>query len=219
MIQRQCFWAALLIHFLLLFGTSVYWVTQMQPQPRPSLTIPSAVPSYVYKQPNVPSTTVKSQLPSPTSNDAELPKQSVLPPSQQESVANNQPVSTHSTAVRKVKEFNVMDLASKEDPVHLIGDKDVNVPLLTLLGKALTAKLIYPKIAVDFRVRGLVLVGFTIHPDGHITNEQLVRSSGAGVLDEEAMRALHAIAPVPNVAEYVTEPKFMVVGILFGYQA
>jgi TonB family protein len=84
-----------------------------------------------------------------------------------------------------------------------------------LLGKALTAHIVYPKIAADFRVKGLVLIRLTLHPDGQVSDIELVRSSSADVLDQEALRGARAIATIPKVNIYLKQPKSMVVGLLF----
>jgi TonB family protein len=97
----------------------------------------------------------------------------------------------------------------------LIGDKKINKPLLTLLGKALTVRLIYPKSAIDLNVKGTSIIGFLLYPDGHIIHIQLLKTSGAQVLDEAALTAARQMSPVNHVAQYLTQPKFMVIGIIF----
>ena len=84
------------------------------------------------------------------------------------------------------------------------------------MGQAIGRQLIYPRIAMDFNLRGVAYVGFTLRPDGYVTNVKLVKSSNAGVLDDEAVRAISSISPVRGVDPYVKEPKFMIVGIIFG---
>lgn len=102
------------------------------------------------------------------------------------------------------------------EAINLVGDKKVvPKPLIILLGKALAKHLVYPKIAVDFKLRGMSFVGFVLHPDGTLSNVQLIQSSKAGVLDDEAIAAVSAISPVKNVNEYVDKPKKLVVGIIF----
>ncbi|WP_172622793.1 energy transducer TonB [Aquicella siphonis] len=191
----------------------------MKTDPKPSLNVPPSLPSYVYREASVPRSNVlrENNLPARANHTgtlAVLSRQSAGRPTE---AANR--ITPSLPAVRKINQFNVVNLAKKSEPVHLIGDKNVDVPLLALIGKALTSRLAYPKIAIDFNVRGLVLIGFTIHPDGHITDAQLVKTSGAGVLDDEALRALRSIALVPEVNAYLHEPRFMVVGILFGTHA
>jgi protein TonB len=162
-------------------------------------------------------------IPAYVSEDQQTP--SVL---QQENKKNDRPVADDGiekpiateAAAKSAKAQNANQLTqidlSKDEPVHMIGNKSIDNPLLTLLGKALTKQLFYPKIALDFRVVGVVLIGFMLHPDGHITDVKLMRSSQAGVLDEAVVKAVHAISPVPHVTQYLKQPKFLVISIIFG---
>jgi TonB family protein len=97
----------------------------------------------------------------------------------------------------------------------LIGDKKIDKPLLTLLGKALTAHLVYPKPAIDLNVKGTSVIGFLLYPNGQVSDVQLLRTSRADVLDKAALAAASAIAPVQHAAHYIDKPKFMVIGIIF----
>ncbi len=212
-VQRYSLAIAVLFHLLLLFGMTYVVTIRLQEHRKPGLDIPPAIESYVYNN-AVNSPAEQPQVP-------KLPGQQINAAVRQHDAQRPNPVASNAdrpdlSMLRKVKQFNVMNVSRKTEPVHLIGDKNVAAPLLVLLGKALTARLVYPKIAIDFNVRGLVLVGFVLHPDGTISDSQLVRSSGAGVLDNEAMRALNAISPVPDVSPYLNEPRFLVIGILFG---
>lgn len=102
------------------------------------------------------------------------------------------------------------------EAIHLVGDKKKPPkPLVKLIGIALTRHLIYPKIAIDFNVKGTAMVGFTIHPDGQVTDVKLVKSSSAKILDDAALTAVRDMSPVPGVHGYVSAPKFLVIGILF----
>jgi TonB family protein len=112
---------------------------------------------------------------------------------------------------------NMMETSRpQEEAVHLIGDKHTPAkPLMKLIGKALTAHLIYPSIAKDFNVKGSVLVGFLLHPNGEVTEAQLIHSSGAQVLDQAALTGVKTMSPINNVSPYVKQPRFLIIGILF----
>ncbi len=97
----------------------------------------------------------------------------------------------------------------------MIGDKKIDKPLLTLLGKALTRYLVYPKSALDLNVKGTSVIGFLLYPDGHVTDVQLLRTSGAEVLDKSALAAANAIGPVSHISQYLDQPKWMVIGIIY----
>jgi TonB family protein len=99
--------------------------------------------------------------------------------------------------------------------VQLVGDKKIDKPLLTLLGKALTKHLVYPKSALDLNVKGTSIIGFLLYPDGRVSDVQLLRTSRAEVLDNAALAAANAISPVNHVGPYLAKPKFMVIGIIF----
>jgi TonB family protein len=101
------------------------------------------------------------------------------------------------------------------EAVHLIGKKKLDKPLLKIIGKALTASFIYPKIAADFHTRGTVVVGFTLYPDGHITALKLVQSSSADVLDQAVLAAVNRMSPVKNVGPYVDKPQYIEFGVIF----
>lgn len=201
-IERQCFFLAFTCHLLLFLLLSLVWITRENIEKSPGMEIPPSVQSYVYRE------QVNPTLQQDSSQTSVL----------QATTDTGSQIKAALPRVHKVNQFNAMNVSNRSEPVNLIGDKNVNVPLLTLLGKAFTAQLAYPKIAVDFHLKGLVLVGFTLHPDGSISEAQLVKTSGAGVLDDEAMRALLALSPIPNVSSYLNEPKFMVIGIMFGYK-
>lgn len=201
-IQRNSFWLVLLCHCLLFAGLSFEWVAsnklfKMEEKDKPSLFIPSYV-SHDQSMPNLQEkSTEVSQKTVPTSKlGIEKPAKTARP------VLS----STHPIDISRSKET---------EPVHLIGDKKIDRPLLTLLGKALTKHLIYPKSALDLNVKGTSVIGFLLYPDGHVTNVQLLQSSRAAVLDNAALMAANAISPVNQVSQYIDKPKFMVIGIIF----
>ncbi|MDR3478677.1 MAG: TonB family protein [Gammaproteobacteria bacterium] len=105
------------------------------------------------------------------------------------------------------KQHETQDIATK---------KGVDNLLLKLLSQATAAKLVYPKIAEDFRLRGTVKLKFLLFPDGRITQVSLVESSGSTVLDSAAMDTIRAISPVHGVDKYLQSPKIIQAGIIYG---
>lgn len=199
MLQRHSFWLALGLHMLALLTATIVLINPHVPEPRPEVNIPS----YVYHE-TLQAPAEKSQ---PKSN----------PPQPQNGFEKPQPNEPEQTQEgNTTSQMQVINISKPSEPVHLIGDKTIDAPLLTLIGKALTRQLIYPKIALDFNIRGTPLIGFLLHPDGTISDVQLVRSSGAGVLDSEAIRAALSISPLKHVNAYLQEPKYLVIGIIFG---
>lgn len=199
LIQRNSFCLAVILHALLLLGFSVVLVLPHADEPRPDITIPSYVYHEAPKQAEAkaPSETHEAQA----KNGIEKAEQTQAQPEAEQ---------------KQPSEPQVLNISKPTEPVRLIGDKTIEAPLLTLLGKALTKKLKYPKIALDFSIRGTAVIGFLLQPDGTVLNAQLVRTSGAGVLDAEAIRAIYAISPLMHTDTYLKEPKYLLIGIIFG---
>ena len=194
---KHGFWISLLLHLLLLFCLIVVIVFQPKDEEREGLYIPS----YTYQEPVRPviqQTEVKPEKPMVKNG---LQKRTMANKPRRYEI----PTETQSETISR-----------SEDGVHIVGDKKLDKPLIKLLGQAIGRQLIYPRIALDFNLRGTAYVGFTLRPDGYLTNVKLIKSSNAGVLDDEAVRAISAISPVHGVDPYVKEPEFMVVGIIFG---
>jgi len=198
-LQRNSFWLALLIHLLLFFLVfSVFLPKNLQEKSR-ALTIPS----YIYH---------------------EEQSHSVQYQEKQKNILKNQiPISPHGiqkpaieNAIHELTQPFSRSASESLEPVHLIGEKGVPKPLIILLGKALTAHLLYPKIATDFNLHGVAVIGFILHPDGQVTDVRLVESSHAEVLDEDAILAAKEMSPVKNVNAYLKAPKYIVFGIIFG---
>lgn len=193
--QYKFFWLSILFHLILFLSLSLSVLFQFKPEKRPSLYIPS----YVYQ----------GEMNTPVQHNT--PKNIVTSKNGIE-----KPSTSHSSGVPSANQFQPVKSANDADPVHLIGEKNVDAPLLKLLGQAISKHLVYPKIALDFNTKGVVLVRFTVHPDGTVTDIQMVKSSSAGVLDEAAIAAINAMTPGNNVGKYVDKPKSMVFGIIFG---
>ncbi|OGT62516.1 MAG: hypothetical protein A3E85_00710 [Gammaproteobacteria bacterium RIFCSPHIGHO2_12_FULL_45_12] len=195
---RHSFWLSIALHFLLVTGYGLVWFRFPEKQEkRPD----KYVPAYVYHPKPLPEvTTARQEKQLPTAKTGIEKKTSRAEPMP----TKNAFATTISLSTRAA------------EPLRLIGDKGVDKPLLTLLGKAISARLTYPKIAVDFNVHGVALVGFTLHPDGQVTGVKLMQTSQAGVLDEAALSAVMAMTPGKKVGAFLTAPKFLVVGIIFG---
>lgn len=195
--QKYSIWLSFLGH--LLFFLSFFFIVRFQSK----LEQPPAlyVPAYIYHQEV-----------SPVMQQQAL-RQPVLAA---EKTGSEKPMENNATAGVNLHQPTTENSAKNTEPVHLIGEKNVDKPLIVLLGKAITAHLIYPKSAVDFNVKGTAVVRFLLHPDGQVTDVQLLRSSSANVLDKAALDAIYAISPVKKADLYLTQPKFMVIAIIFG---
>ncbi len=202
--QKSSLWVSLILHLLVFFLFFMSFNHQKNLLEKPALY----VPAYLYhrnssKAASRPQFLSKRNLPiSPTGIEKSIDNHEV--PLNNTNSAKNMPSETKATL-------------KEHDPIHLLGDnKKTPKPLIKILGRALTASLIYPKSAVDFGIRGVAYVRFLLYPDGHITNVQLIQSSKTGVLDQAALDAVNAISPVKHVDPYLKEPKYIVFGFIFG---
>lgn len=199
-IQKYSFWLAVLLHLLFFLGVSYVWITHNIVEEKPAATY---IPSYAYHE----------------SSSAAAFQQSSTQTPQKEIPTSKSGIQKPVFNTRSVRFNQVVDISSSKnsEPVHLIGDtKKTPQPLIILLGKALTAKLIYPRAAIDLTVKGVSVIGFLLHPDGHVTDVQLLKTSRADVLDQAALAAAREISPVKNVSQFINEPKPIVFGIIFG---
>jgi TonB family protein len=190
LLQKNVFWLglALLFHLFLWLTFSMSFRFPITQEKKPSLYISS----YTY-------TETKPSVRNPLKQNEKSEKNGIEHFSKP----------TFSAPEQRVKKSN-----DTED-IHLIGDKKTDQPLIKLLGKALTAHLLYPKAALDFYLRGTVYVRFMIHPDGEITDIQLLQSSGTSILDNAALSGIRAMSPVSNVGRYLHDAKYLVVGVIF----
>lgn len=195
--QKHSFWIALLCHVLLFLSFVLTWNYQFEIKERPSLYIPS----YVYREQSNPAIPQKN---TDSSKDVTTSPNGI-----------EKPAKERSHVVPSANQLQEITSSKSVEGVHLIGDKQIDNKLLELLGKALTAHLVYPKSAIDFNVKGTSMVGFTVWPNGNVTDIQLVESSGAEVLDKAALVATHAISPVKTISPYVKQAQYLIIGFVF----
>ena len=69
--------------------------------------------------------------------------------------------------------------------------------VLAMIRRQVLAARHYPEAARRAGIEGTVLVGFEIGPDGGVFRLMLRRSSGSGLLDEEALATIRRAAPFP----------------------
>jgi protein TonB len=200
-LQRNSFWLALLLHLLIFFIFAIFLIPKKMLDENRELTIPS----FLYQE--------STETPIAHS---EAPKQKRLEKKKIPVSENGieKPVTEH--APQELNQLVPKSAAESSEPVHLVGEKGVAKPLIILLGKALTAHLAYPKIAIDLNIRGVPVIGFVVHPDGRVTDIRLVKSSSTDILDKAAIQAAQSISPVKNVGLYLKEPKYIIFGIIFG---
>lgn len=216
-IQYACLLLSVLLHVLLFMTFSAVFTFSPKPLPKVS---EEYLPAYLDQSHN--------QQAMETQSGSAVQSQPLATPKKMQTAENGieKPIpiaKTTPTPAEKraaMHQLNqAMDVRAPDegDPVHMIGDKNKAVqPLLKLLGISLTHHLRYPKSAVDFNIKGTAVLGFTLYPDGHITNIELLQSSHAGVLDQAAVNALAAVSPLKDTSRFVKKPQYMVIGIMFG---
>lgn len=197
-LERNSFYLSLLIHGLLLLPYFLFWQAWFPIEKKPALYIPS----YVAPKPLLVSDSTRSTAPA------------AMRRVETSEFGIDKPIVAR--LVRGALANSATARSENSQQVQMVGDKKVDKPLIKLLGQALAAHLIYPKSAVDFRLRGTTLVGFHLHPDGMVTDVQVVRTSGAEVLDRAAVAAAEAMSPVKAVSQFVPQTRFLVAGIIFG---
>ena len=208
---------SLLLHLLLLLSISTFIILQ---QPKENKKIPDLyTPSYVYKggttaKPAPQKTQAKQQVASansqiPTSYQAQKPSQKTK--NQRRSV-----LAMTNDFLQQNQHDTIAHLKQEQDPIYLIGDKNSPVdPLVRLLGAALSAHFDYPREEGMFGIRGKAIIGLTLHPNGRLSNVQLLQSTDNQDLDSAALYAVNAAPIVRGADKFISEPKYFVIGFIF----
>lgn len=201
-IRYSPIWISILIHLLLLFSMTVVFFPAVKYEPSPSMDIPA----YVYNEPLPQHANAKSPTSSSVKKSSPL---GIEKPNSQPSMS----VADSSSSANVEKQIKA---DKTTEAIHLVGDKNTPPkPLIKIIGKALAAHLVYPKVAVDFNLKGRAIIGFTLHPDGSVSNVKVLKSSGAEVLDKAAVAGVANMGPLKGVSEFILKAEDMVVGIIF----
>jgi TonB family protein len=94
-------------------------------------------------------------------------------------------------------------------------EKTYDDELMKILHEETGKKLIYPRMASDFRVRGTVYVRFLIAPNGQVSRVSIIKSSGFGPYDNSAFTAISNLSPVRDAGKYLSKPKYVTAMIVF----
>lgn len=222
-ILPYAFWLSLLGH-LCFFGSFIVYLEwhPVKPPPLPSAVASYAVPAMAL--PPSPAVSTKALKLDPQKMETKALKKTkdiVEKPVKAETQVKTAPPEK-TKEIKRAPQFSKaspsIDLTNPYDrePLHLIGESKIVPPLVRILAQAIGRHLYYPRVAAEFNLRGTVLVGFVLHPEGYITNVRVFKSSDAGVLDDAARDSVAAVATVGQVSEYVDKPEFLVIGIIFG---
>jgi TonB family protein len=236
-ILLNTFWLSLLLHLLalLIFTILVYQPQQKQKTPE------HYVSSYFYTAPKTP--TIQQSPSNETASLAQQqpvsqpPKMPELPPTKEAET----PKVDHTKEVVRVPSHKKRDVTAAQsilaagqellrenqrraihtmmnaqEPIYLVGeDNVVSDPLIKLIGRALSAHFEYPQMAGEMGITGRVVIGLTLHPEGHFSDVLMLKSSNNPDLDAAALYAVNQAPQVIGADRFLSEPKYFVVGFIF----
>jgi TonB family protein len=201
------FWLSLLLHLLILL--SLLSLKPMNPEEN-NKTAHMYVPAYTaasMKASALPATSARAQTSKPTL------KKSVLPQKKSLSKAS---ILALTYKILHQEQYQALSQPKEEEPIYLIGDDNaVSDPLIKLIGRSLSAHFAYPKLAGELGIKGRVLIGFILHPQGEFTDIQLIKSSDNADLDRAALYAANSAANIIGADRFISRPKHFVVGFVF----
>src|SRR3990167_720667 len=223
------FWLSVLVHLLLLASCLVVITFQQEEKTKtPNLYVPAYIPSYTYTgsvaAPTQPSSSPRKQTAATTHSTTprkSLADLSASPDKAQASAAATSHISLDSIlsstqTVLKQNQRDTLNSTKNSEPIYLIGDMDgIADPLIKLLGTALSANFSYPKMEGELGIKGRVLVGLTLHPEGYISDIQILGSSNNHDFDSAALYAVNQAPAIPGADRFLSEPKHFVIGFIF----
>lgn len=116
----------------------------------------------------------------------------------------------------KQEQLKEVTKTRENEPIYLIGDDNAPAdPLVKLIGRSLSAHFHYPRLAGELGIKGKVLIGLTLHPNGYYDDIQLIQSSYNQDLDAAALYAVNTAPIVEGANHYISRPKHFVVGFVF----
>jgi TonB family protein len=211
------FWLSVLLHILLftLFTTIVLFPV---PDVQKSHTL--QVPAYVYKG------TIKPVLQNTAANESQASETAMNKPipnhTKTKQVAKSKygltPAAIWSStrSVLQASQMQAIQSLQSSQPIYMIGDdNEAPDPLMKLVGQALSANFKYPDMAGKFGIRGRVLVGMTLHPEGYFSHVAIVSSSHNSDLDSAALFAVNKAPRVAGADRFLIAPKHFIVGFIF----
>jgi TonB family protein len=212
---------SLFLHLLILLSVTVMiFAPRVEEQQKsPELY----TPAYVYKG-GITASSLSS--PKPVKMQKEMASNPLPPTSQQK-----EQLSTSKSTKREVKKSvlsmtyqflqqnqhaMIAHLKQEQEPIYLVGDSNSPVdPLIRLLARALSAHFDYPREAGMFGIRGRAVISMTLHPNGHLSNVQLLQSADNEDLDAAALYAVNSAPLVKGANKFMSEPKVFVIGFIF----
>jgi TonB family protein len=83
---------------------------------------------------------------------------------------------------------------------------EISLAQWQLVHAALEKAKIYPRVARERGIEGVVLVRFKVLPSGEIERVDIIKSSGSDILDTASVRTVYRAAPMPYVNGWVEVP-------------
>lgn len=238
-ILENGFWLSLLLHLLLLLAfltfISLQPVQEQQPLPH------HYVPAYTYSgsiKPSAQRQQAKNSKQSKSDNNTTNKTNSLETAENIQSVKDTRSQITVPKILKKIptlknhtvtgsllassfnmlKEEQMREVSQKREsePIYMIGDDSMPAdPLIKLIGRSLSAHFGYPRMAGELGIRGRVVLSLTLHPEGHYSNVEMVRSSDNQDLDAAALYAVNSAPKVYGADRFISKPKHFVIGFVF----
>jgi len=202
------FFISLLLHLLLLlaFPTIVFFDV-LEPKKQPN----NYVPAYVQQASATSMPSISNNTPMPSIKSVQSQRSKPSKPFPKQSV-----LSLTYAMLNQRQQTMMASLNKKQDPIYLIGDKNQPADALTrLLGRALSAHFAYPKEAGILGIKGKVIIGMDLHPNGELSDIQILQSSHYSDLDTAALYAVNTAPIVKGANQFISRPRHFVVGFVF----
>lgn len=207
---KKYFWLALLAHLLLFLSVSLTLV--FEPELQFEKKSDRYLPAYIYQKESA------AQPPAPAA--PQVVKAQETPPEPQnpnpDTVALKKQELQQKTLTASQSRPKTRSSAAFIEAESLKSGKPQDEPLLKELSRATAEKLFYPSEAAAYRIRGMVTISFLLYPDGRVAEVAIAKSSGFRVLDEAALNTIRSISPVRDANMYLTKPRYLLAGIIFG---
>ena len=210
--NKRSFLGSLLLHLIVFLGVFLY-IDRLPPSTRQGEKKVSVIRSYLYSN-NLKQTVqhdkketiltkepkLQEQKTSTTLNSAPFNKITFSQTPTTEHNSDSSKNTTHSPSAQAKKS------SSQGEPSN---------GLLALLHAAIQDNQQYPPRALQIKRQGRVMVGFTLYPNGAISNLQLIQSCGTDTLDAAALAAVRLAAPFKQVDTYLKAAEAFSIEVVF----
>ncbi len=231
-IQRRNKWIinafalSILLHLLFLVSfTIIFFVPEDTHKPPheyvPAYTYTGRITPMTMPQPTSTSatastTTIKPLKKVETSLDDYFGIKEIKTGAKQKKSPSTSLMSASQQYLKQQTQKNLARQSDNSEPLLMIGDpNEVADPLVKMIGRALSANFKYPKEAGMFGIKGQAVLAMTIHPDGHFSDIQIMKSSQNASLDAAALYAVNAAPKVIGISKLLPQSKRIVVGFVF----